>query len=195
MQQQDFEEVAHRFGVADDVMADRLRPEPLAHATRAVEHRQFAGCPVRVARERQAQRTAFAQQAHQQRLLFGLLQRRIVALDPRLGEQVRQGFLVPVRTLAEVEGGEVEPEHFGRPDQRSQAKVDQPAAVPVAQRGRDHPQVGREGGGVRVWLAGQQRGHARRRAGEGKQGCRQPGVDADGGLPVRLVGAVWAVVA
>ena len=124
-----------------------------------------------------------------------LRQGRIVGLDARRRQQLRQDGLVLVRALAQIGGGEMEAEHLHGPDQRRQTAADHGAAVIGLQRLADGHEVGEEVGGLAVGLAGYDRVAQRLGVGEGPQRAGEPAVDAGERAAVGLVRPMRAVVA
>ncbi|MNV30605.1 hypothetical protein D3C71_1218820 [compost metagenome] len=129
LQQQHFEQVAHRFGVADDVVADGFVAEALAHDAGGFEDGQLALCMGRVFGTHHAQGAGVVQQLDQQGTLGGLLQAGVVGLNARLGQQLGHHFFVFVRALAQIHRGQVKAEHLHGADQRVQALCGQGFAV------------------------------------------------------------------
>ena len=144
LQQQRFQQVAHRLGVADDVVADRRRAEARPRGAGGGEDRELALRERRVVGVGHAQGPGVVEQAQQQRLLGLFGQRGVVGLDARGGQQLGHHRLVLVRALAQVDRRQVEAEHLDRPDQRMQARRGEHGAVLVAERFLDGAQVGQE---------------------------------------------------
>ena len=144
LQQQHFEQVADGFGVADDVVADRLGAVAGTHAQRSLEDRQFLLRMFRVAGADHAQRARVVQQLHQQLLLGGLVQAGVVRSDAGGGQQLGDDFLVLVRTLTQVYCCQVETEYLDRAHQRAQPLRRQGRAMVLAQRLVDGAQVGQQ---------------------------------------------------
>ncbi len=148
LQQHHLQQVAHRFGVADDGVANGLGAEAFAPAAGGVEDGQFAQRVGRVLGAGQAQRAGVVELA-QQHGAFGLfVERAVVGFDACGGQQLGHHFFVFVGALAQVDGGEVKAEHLDRAHQGAQAGAGQRRAVVGHQRGFDGLQIGQEFAGV-----------------------------------------------
>ncbi len=144
LQQQNFKEVADCFGVADDVMADRLVAVEPAHLPRAFHDRQFARGAVAVCRARQAHRPRIVEQLQQQLLLFGFRERGVIVDDAGDAEKLGDGLLVPVGALPQIERRKVKAEDFDGADQRLEPLRGDDLAVMHAQRFIDGDEIGEQ---------------------------------------------------
>ena len=134
LQQQHFQQIAHRFGVADDAVANGFAALQLAQAVGGLENAQFAARMVRVFSANHTQRARIFQQAHQQRTFGVFLQRAIARLQPRHGQQLLHHGLMFVRALAQVHRSQMKAKHLHRTHQRVQALRCQHVAVIGRQR-------------------------------------------------------------
>ena len=129
LQQQHFEQIAHRFGVADDVVANGFMAKALTHHPGGFKDGQLALGVGRILGAHHTQRARVVQQLDQQRALGGLLQARVVRLDARLGQQLGHHLFVLVRALAQVYRGQMEAKHLHSADQRVQTLLRQRFAM------------------------------------------------------------------
>jgi hypothetical protein len=156
LQQQHLQQVAHGFGVADDVVADRLRAKAFASCARPRRwpaRRGCARCSWRPAPAGAGRRPAGAPAPRAWRFRPGAVGR----LDAGGGQQLGHHFFVLVRALAQIHRGQVKAEHLHRADQRVQ-----PLARPGPRRGgpaaRPRWCAGRPAG-LRRWQVGVLRRH------------------------------------
>ena len=96
LQQQHFEQIAHRLGVADDIVTNRFRAEVFAQTSRGLENRQFARCRLGILRVDEAHWPRIAQDAHQQCLLLILRQGRVIRRNAGNREQFCDRFFMSV---------------------------------------------------------------------------------------------------
>ena len=141
LQQQYFQQIAHAFGVADDVVADGFVAETLAHVTRHFKNRQFALGMFGIRGAAHAQCARVVQQTCEQGAFCSLVQGAVVGCDAGCAQQFCHHGLMFVRALAQVHGGQMKAEHLNRADQRAQALRRQGAAVVFVQRLLDGAQV------------------------------------------------------
>ncbi|KWT90182.1 hypothetical protein APY03_3276 [Variovorax sp. WDL1] len=194
LQQQRLEQVAHRLGVADDVVADRRRAVARAGTSRGREDRELALRERRIGGVGNAQRACVVQQAQEQCLLGFLGQRRVIGLDARGGQQLGDHGLMLVGALAQVHRGEMEAEHLDCADQRPEALAHQGRAVLVEERFLDGAQVCQEFLGMGIGVLRRDRMARCLTAAEFAQRRRQARVDAGERPAVGFVLAVLAVV-
>jgi hypothetical protein len=129
LQEQHFQQVAHGFGVADDVVANRLVAKARTHFAGFCEDGQFGSGVGRVLGTVHTQGPRIIQQAQQQGALGRLVQALVARLDAGRGQQLGHHFLVLVRALAQIDGGQVKAKHLHGADQRVQALGGEGAAV------------------------------------------------------------------
>ena len=96
MQQQNFEQVADGFGVADDVVTNGLVAVALAGGQGDFKNSQLAAGVRRIAGTDNAQRPCVGQQAQQQRALVGFTQAGVAGLELRRGQQFGNHFFMLV---------------------------------------------------------------------------------------------------
>ena len=194
LQQQHFQQVAHRLGVADDGVPDGLCTQALAPQTSGLENGQLAQAVIRIRDARHAQGAGIVELSQQHGLFAGLVELAVGRLDARHRQQFVDHFLVLVRTLTQVHRGQMKTEHLHRADQRVQARAGQRRAVVRHQRRLDGAQVSQEFGGTCIgvlWRHGVPRSFATRELGEGGS---QAGVDAGEGPTVRFILPVGVAV-
>ena len=141
LQEQHFEQVADRLGMADDVVTDGIGSELLSQGARRLEHCQFAFSARRVGRIADPERPWLMQQGQQQRLLLLLVHLRVSRFDARGSQQLADDGLVAVRALAEIGGRKVKSENLSRANERAQPEADHRGAVMAAQRLSDSLEV------------------------------------------------------
>jgi hypothetical protein len=194
LQQQNFQQVTHAFGVADDVVANGLPAKAGQHALRGVKNGQLGHGVRAVVGTGHAQGAGVVQQAQQQGLFGVFVELGVIFFHACSGQQFGHHGFVLVRALAQVHCGQMKTKHFHRADQRVQALGGQGFGVVAAQRRFDDAQIGQKifGRGVGVL-----RGHGVARgftACEVFQGGGQAGVDAGERSAVGLVLAVFVGV-
>jgi hypothetical protein len=190
LQQQHFEQVAHGFGVADDVVADRLLAKGVQHALGGFKDGQLRHGVFAVVGTGHTQWAGVVQQTQQQGLLGVLVELAVVFFHAGGGEQFGHHFFVLVRALTQVHRGQVKAKHLHGADQWVQALCGHGFAVVAAQGRFDHAQVGQKffGAGVGVlWGHGMACGLA---TGQVFERGGQAGVDAGERSAVRFVLAV-----
>ena len=129
LQQQDFKQITDGFGVADDVVANRFPAKPCARRARRFKYGQLASGMRRVAGADHAQRPRIVKQLQQQFTFGGLVQGGVLWFNPRHRQQLGHHLFMLVRTLAQIDRGQMKTEHFHRADQGMQALHDQGTAV------------------------------------------------------------------
>ena len=194
LQQQYFQQVTHRFGMADDVVTDRLSAKALAHDFGGLKYGDLTLGQGRVACAHHAQGTGIVEQVQQQTALGHFIQLFIGWLKARHGQQLGHHRFMLVRTLAQIHGGQMKTKYLYRPDQRVQSLRHQGGAMMGQQRSLDGAQVQQElfsrfigvlgGDGMACGVA----------AGQVFERGGQPGVDADQGASIRFVLAVLVAV-
>ena len=193
-QQQQLQQVAHRLGVADDAVAQRLAAVARQHLAGGLEHVQLAQRQLAVLGTVHPQGARIVQQSHQQRAAGGLVERRVILMQPSRAQQLGQHRLVLVRALAQIHGGQVKAEHLHRAHQRGQSRGHQGLGVVRLQAGGDQLQVSQKLGRAGVGVLSRHCVAQRLGAGQCQQRGRQPGVDADQRAAVGLVFTVRVLV-
>ncbi len=187
LQHQHLEQVAHRFGVADDGMADGGCAVAAARLPCGAEDGQLALGDGAVGGVGDLQRARVGQHLQQQALLAPLIQGGIVRRDARARQQLGHSHLMLVGALPQVQRGQVKTKHLHGTDQGFEARLDQGRAALLDERGLDDAQVGQKGRCIGIRVLRRDRMARRHPAAERRQcGC-QPGVQADQGASVRLV--------
>ena len=189
LQQQHLQQVAHRFGVADDVVPNRLGAELLAHPPRHFKDRDLVLAVLRISCPYDPQRPRIGEQIHQQLALVRFRHLAVVSLHPGGRQQLRDDQLMLVRALPQVHRRQVEAEHLHRAHQRVQSLRHKRLGVVRQQRGADGAQVGQEIFRASVCILRRDRMAGRIAAGEGLERRGQPRVDARQGP------SVWFILA
>ena len=191
LQQQHFKQVAHGFGMADDVVAYGLLAVTRQHVARALENRQLRLGQAGIHMVQHAQRPGVVQQALQHRAFGRLTEFRVAGLDAGDGQQFGHHFFMFVRTLAQVHRGQMETKHLHGANQRMQPLDGECTAVVAQQGGLDGAQVGAKVLRFQVRVLRRHRMACCVASGQAlERGC-QPGVHAGQRTPVRLVLAVF----
>ncbi len=194
LQQQHLEQVAHVFGVRNDVVAQRAAAITLQHLDRALEDAELAARELRVTRAQHAQRSRVVEQTQQQAASRRLVERGVVGFDARDLQQLGDHRFVLVGALPQVDGREMEAEHLHRALQRRQPRCDQRVRMVRLQRVLDHLQVGEQLVGARVRVLRRDRVAQCLGAGQLVQRRREPRVHADQRTAIRFVLAMRALV-
>ena len=144
LQQQGFQQIAHSFGVADDVVANAGGPKTGDDVFGSFKNGEFTERQFAVGGTWYPQGPGFVEQAQQQCAFGRFRQQGVVRRDAGDGEQLGHHCFVFVRALAQINRGQMKPKHIHRANQRVQALLRQCSAVLGAQRSFDGAQIGAE---------------------------------------------------
>ena len=150
LQHQHFQQVADRFGVADDGMTNGGSPMAFTHVAGSLEDVQLLQRERLVLGIGHTQRTCFVERPQQYGTTAGFVQRQIVGLDAGHGQQVGHHQFVLVGALPQVHRGQMEAEHLHRPHQRPQPVLGNGFAVLRGECMVDGAQVFQKHTGVRI---------------------------------------------
>jgi len=100
LQEEHFEQIAHRFGVADDVVPDRLLAEGFEQAWRGLEDLELFFGSFGVDDTGNAQRPWVTQESDKKSLLRWFVETGIVRRHARALEQLGERLFMPVRAFA-----------------------------------------------------------------------------------------------
>ena len=111
-QDRDFEQIADRLTLGDDVIRQRRRAEMAMDLRRHVHDRKLGIEQRRPGNVRRVEEARIREVGHQQRNALALGERGVIGVDAGARQQLGHDGLVHVGVLAQIERGQMEPEHF-----------------------------------------------------------------------------------
>ena len=198
LQQQHLQQVAHRLGVTDDVVAYGLPAKALARCACGFKDGQLALGMGRIGGADHAQGPRIVEQADQQRAFGSFVEAGVIGFNARDRQQLRHHLFVLVRALPQIDRGQMKTEHVNGPYQRVQPLGSERFSMMRSQRSLDGAQVGQKIFGTGIGVL-RRKGMTRRIAtGQLLQRGGQPGVDAcqraAGGLVLAVLAGVGGAV-
>jgi len=136
LQEEHFEQIAHRFGVADDVVPDRLLAEGIEQAWRCLEDLELFFGSFGIDDTGNAQRPRITQESDKKSLLRWFVKTGIVRRHARALEERGERLFMPVRALPEIDSGKMKAEDIDSPAQGREPRRDQGLAM---MRGKRKP--------------------------------------------------------